>query len=218
MKKSLLALAVLGAFAGAASAQSSVTLFGIVDLSAQVRSRTAARAAPQSLQSNQHQQQPSRLPRHRRPRRRPEGRLLARSGDEQRERQRRRQQRHRRTSNGTSIFNRRSTVSLYGNWGEIRLGRDYDADVLEHTVFDAFGTNGLGQRLEPRSWHQQHGELAGSRQRHDRATSCRRTSAAVYGQAQVSAPSEQRVHGQRWNEPARSTTVAVSATPPARST
>mgnify|MGYP003551087525 CR=1 FL=1 len=34
MKKSLLALAVLGAFAGAASAQSSVTLFGIVDVNA----------------------------------------------------------------------------------------------------------------------------------------------------------------------------------------
>lgn len=34
MKKSLLALAVLGAFAGAASAQSSVTLYGRVDLSA----------------------------------------------------------------------------------------------------------------------------------------------------------------------------------------
>ena len=32
MKKSLLALAVLGAFAGAASAQSSVTLYGTVDL------------------------------------------------------------------------------------------------------------------------------------------------------------------------------------------
>ncbi len=34
MKKSLLALAVLGAFAGVASAQSSVTLYGRVDLSA----------------------------------------------------------------------------------------------------------------------------------------------------------------------------------------
>src|SRR5881396_2956153 len=32
MKKSLLALAVLGAFAGAASAQSSVTLFGTLDV------------------------------------------------------------------------------------------------------------------------------------------------------------------------------------------
>lgn len=35
MKKSLLALAVLGAFAGAASAQSSVTVYGMVDVSAQ---------------------------------------------------------------------------------------------------------------------------------------------------------------------------------------
>ena len=32
MKKSLLALAVLGAFAGAASAQSSVTIYGLLDL------------------------------------------------------------------------------------------------------------------------------------------------------------------------------------------
>lgn len=35
MKKSLLALAVLGAFAGAASAQSSVTVYGLVDVAAQ---------------------------------------------------------------------------------------------------------------------------------------------------------------------------------------
>lgn len=32
MKKSLIALAVLGSFAGAASAQSSVSLYGIVDV------------------------------------------------------------------------------------------------------------------------------------------------------------------------------------------
>ena len=35
MKKSVLALAVLGAFAGVASAQSSVTMFGVVDLNVQ---------------------------------------------------------------------------------------------------------------------------------------------------------------------------------------
>src|SRR5688572_8937355 len=34
MKKSLLALAVLGTFAGVASAQSTVTLFGVVDVNA----------------------------------------------------------------------------------------------------------------------------------------------------------------------------------------
>ena len=42
MKKSLLALAVLGAFAGAASAQSSVTLYGIVDVGVAVRSTSSA--------------------------------------------------------------------------------------------------------------------------------------------------------------------------------
>src|SRR5450755_1836654 len=51
MKKSLLALAVLGAFAGAASAQSSVTLFGVVDLSGNdIKNGTAK---TYSLQSNQ---------------------------------------------------------------------------------------------------------------------------------------------------------------------
>ncbi|MCK7499946.1 MAG: porin [Comamonadaceae bacterium] len=45
MKKSLLALAALTAFAGAASAQSSVTLFGVVDLSARAPNTTTARPA-----------------------------------------------------------------------------------------------------------------------------------------------------------------------------
>jgi len=49
MKKSLLALAVLGAFAGAASAQSSVTLYGIVDVAYQYddfkRSGASSRSA-----------------------------------------------------------------------------------------------------------------------------------------------------------------------------
>jgi len=44
MKKSLLALAVLGAFAGAASAQSSVTLYGRVDLSVAKNAGTAQKA------------------------------------------------------------------------------------------------------------------------------------------------------------------------------
>ena len=43
MKKSLLALAVLGAFAGAASAQSSVTLYGRVDLAVSKGVGTAAK-------------------------------------------------------------------------------------------------------------------------------------------------------------------------------
>jgi len=41
-------------------------------------------------------------------------------------------------------FNRRSTVSLGGSWGELRLGRDYSPQFWNLTVFDPFGTNGVG--------------------------------------------------------------------------
>ena len=57
MKKSLLALAVLGAFAGVASAQSSVTLFGTVDVGAQYV-KNDGRDASAQLSHRRHQQQP----------------------------------------------------------------------------------------------------------------------------------------------------------------
>jgi predicted porin len=41
-------------------------------------------------------------------------------------------------------FNRRSTVSLAGGFGELRLGRDYSPSFWNQTVFDPFGTNGVG--------------------------------------------------------------------------
>jgi predicted porin len=41
-------------------------------------------------------------------------------------------------------------VSLFGNWGELRLGRDYRPDFWNLTIFDAFGTNGLGSSLNVR--------------------------------------------------------------------
>lgn len=41
-------------------------------------------------------------------------------------------------------FNRRSTVSVGGAWGEVRLGRDYTPHFWSLTVFDPFGTNGVG--------------------------------------------------------------------------
>lgn len=41
-------------------------------------------------------------------------------------------------------FNRRSTVSLGGGFGEVRLGRDYTPQFWNQTVYDAFGTNGVG--------------------------------------------------------------------------
>jgi predicted porin len=41
-------------------------------------------------------------------------------------------------------FNRRSTVSLAGGFGEIRLGRDYTPQFWNLAFFDPFGTLGVG--------------------------------------------------------------------------
>ncbi|MDB5875071.1 MAG: porin [Ramlibacter sp.] len=39
------------------------------------------------------------------------------------------------------LFNRRSTVSLSGSWGEVRLGRDYTPQFWSLTVYDPFGNS-----------------------------------------------------------------------------
>jgi len=53
------------------------------------------------------------------------------------------------TSAGTQglTFNRRSTVSLEGALGEVRLGRDYTPQFWSETAFDPFGTNGVGTNI-----------------------------------------------------------------------
>ncbi|MDM0108441.1 porin [Variovorax sp. J22R24] len=48
---------------------------------------------------------------------------------------------------GGLTFNRRATVSLSGAFGEVRLGRDYTPTFWNDTVFDPFGTNGVGTNL-----------------------------------------------------------------------
>lgn len=48
---------------------------------------------------------------------------------------------------GGLTFNRRSTVSLMGNFGEVRLGRDDSATFLSTLIFDPFLTNGVGQTM-----------------------------------------------------------------------
>ena len=133
MKKSLLALAVLGAFAGVASAQSSVTLFGTVDLNARyVKNDGSAKRVSLSQDGINSSQLGFRgvedLG----------GGLKASfillqgvSADTG-------------TQNGAKLFNRRATVSLLGGFGEVRLGRDYTPTFWNNTTFDAFGTNGLG--------------------------------------------------------------------------
>lgn len=44
-------------------------------------------------------------------------------------------------------FNRRSTVSLGSNWGELRLGRDYTPQFWNLNLFNPFGTLGVGTDL-----------------------------------------------------------------------
>jgi len=131
MKKSLLALAVLGTFAGAASAQSSVTLFGIIDLNLQYINNNAGTQYTMGQDGINSSRLGFRgtedlgggltagfwL----------EGALNPDTG----------------TATGQT-WTRRSTVSLAGGWGEVRLGRDYTATFWNSTIFDPFGTNGVG--------------------------------------------------------------------------
>jgi predicted porin len=51
------------------------------------------------------------------------------------------------TGVGGLTFNRRSTVSLAGGFGELRLGRDYTPSFWNYTIYDPFGTNGVGGTL-----------------------------------------------------------------------
>lgn len=143
MKKSLLALAALTAFAGAASAQSSVTLFGIMDAGfARLSQKTLTGTAVSSktvtgmensglnssrlgvrgvedigggLKAGFHL----------------EGQIFNDTG----------------TGQGATAgwtWERRSTVSLMGGFGEIRLGRDYSTNFNNVAAYDPFGVNGVG--------------------------------------------------------------------------
>lgn len=135
MKKSLLALAALSAFAGGAMAQSSVTLFGIVDLA--VRNQDNEGSAGDITSLSKDGNASSRLGFRGvedlggglRAGFWIEGALDADNGNA-----------------GGQTWQRRSTVSLLGGFGEVRLGRDYTPTFWNHTVFDPFGTNGVGSQ------------------------------------------------------------------------
>jgi predicted porin len=150
MKKSLIALAVLAAASGAAMAQSSVTLFGIVDANlAFGRGNVADKNALTNSGYNS-----SRLGF-----RGTEdlgGGMAAsfwlEAGLANDDGQGAGTNSNNQASGaGAAVngrqgltFNRRSTVSLSGGFGEIRLGRDYSPQFWNLTVFDPFGTNGVG--------------------------------------------------------------------------
>ena len=147
MKKSLIALAVL-ATAGVASAQSSVTLFGIVDATLQHVSNSGGTSVTRLTNSGYNS---SRLGF-----RGTEdlgGGMSASfwleaglaNDDGTGGATNTNNQASGTTGGKTGLtFNRRSTVSLAGGWGEVRLGRDYTPQFWNLTVFDPFGTNGAG--------------------------------------------------------------------------
>ncbi|MES2993573.1 MAG: porin [Pseudomonadota bacterium] len=132
MKKSLLALAVLGAFAGVASAQSSVTLYGTVDLNAKyVKNDGSARRVSLSQDGINSSQLGFRGVEDLGGGLKAGFVLLAGVNADT-------------GSTNSQFFNRRATVSLMGGFGEVRLGRDYTPTFWNNTIFDAFGTNGIG--------------------------------------------------------------------------
>lgn len=144
MKKSLIALAVLAA-SGAAMAQSSVTLFGVVDATYAYGSGNVANKS-QLTNSGYNS---SRLGF-----RGVEdlgGGLSASfwleagvNNDNGTGGSTNTNNQAATSTGGGLVFNRRSTVSLNSGFGEVRLGRDYTPHFWNLTVFDPFGTNGVG--------------------------------------------------------------------------
>ncbi|MCT9813250.1 porin [Acidovorax sp. Be4] len=141
MKKSLIALAVLAA-SGAAMAQSSVSLFGIIDAGVgYVDNATAANGNKYGVGTSGNQT--SRigfrgtedlggglkagfwL----------EGEVFADGGN----------------PDGLN-FKRRSTVGLEGNFGEVRLGRDLTTGYSKTSSYDLFSQTGIGQFSAWRNW------------------------------------------------------------------
>lgn len=152
MKKSLIALAVLAA-SGAAMAQSSVTLFGIVDTAfGYVDNANAAGDSVYGLSTSGNAT--SRLgfrgvedlggglkagfwl----------EGEIFGDDGN----------------SKGFD-FKRRSTVSLAGGFGEVRLGRDLTPGYSKFISYDLFGQVGIGQFMGWSNWYGTSGDANGIR-------------------------------------------------------
>ena len=136
MQRSTFALAVLSALASTASAQSSVTLFGIVDLAAR-NVKNGSAGSVQSLTSGG-------LNTSRIGFRGVEdlgGGLQARFHLEAA------QNPDTGTTDSAKFFGRRSTVSLLNQMGELRLGRDYNPTFWNTYFFDPFGAVGVGTIL-----------------------------------------------------------------------
>lgn len=141
MKKSLVALAAL-AVVGVASAQSSVTIFGIVDasyahtsgggISRDGMTNSGLNSSRLGFKGTEDLGGGLKAGFHL------EGQLNNDTGT---------------GANGGSTggldFRRKSYVTLTGGFGEIRLGREYSPTFWNTTIYDPFGTNGIGQSNAP---------------------------------------------------------------------
>ncbi len=143
MKKCLLALAVLGAYTGVATAQSSVAVAGLIDLNGRYVKNDAS---TKRLSLSQDGLNSSNLTF--RGIEDMGGGLRAGffisaavSADTG-------------TTNPTRFWFRRSTVSLLSPAGELRLGRDWVPSFWNLSLFDAFGAIGLGSSLNTRQLYE----------------------------------------------------------------
>ena len=142
MKKSLLALAVLGAFAGVASAQSSVTIYGLLDMSAaKANGGTAPNAGSPGATEAWHVQQSA-------------GSRLGFRGNEdmggglsaQFQIEHRFNPDSGALSNSTVFWQGRSYVQLTSKAaGSVYLGREYTPAFWPAVKSDPFGWDGVGQ-------------------------------------------------------------------------
>ena len=158
MKKSLVALAAL-AVAGIASAQSSVTLFGVLDAGVNYSDAKSTNAAGASVKNSKWSQSTAGMNTSRIGFRGTEdlgagmaasfwleagidndtgnvGATVNAGGNTAGV-----------PTRTASFFNRRSTVSLSGGFGEVRIGRDYTASAQTDATYDPFGVNGSGTNL-----------------------------------------------------------------------
>jgi len=147
MKKTLIALGTLAAFAGAASAQSNVTLFGVVDQS--LNSVKNGSLSFKKMDSNQ-------LSSNRFGVRGEEDLggglkaafwLEAGMNTEAGAVGGNTSQPNSLGTGASSFFNRRFTMSLIGSFGELRIGRDYNPQFWNTVFGDVNGANGIGEGL-----------------------------------------------------------------------
>jgi len=151
MKKSLVALAVLAA-SGAAMAQSSVTLFGVVDAGYSVGKGSVSDSTAMRTDRIGSSRLGFRGVEDLGGGMRAEFWLEAGVGNDSgamSATNSNNQAVTSLTSAGTQglTFNRKSTVGLVGSMGEIRLGRDYSPQFYPDAQYDPFGTNGVASSL-----------------------------------------------------------------------